>query len=449
MFASRSAGRSPWSDGLLRFTRTNRLIVKADSTFLTKVAKMAEKIIMPQGGQDIIEGRVVRWHKAEGEPVKKGEVICEVETEKAVFEVESPLDGVLLKIVVAEGRVARIFSAIGFVGAAGESVDLEDEEEEKGGGIDVAALRKKVAAEGKGKKDKVKASGRARKLADQKGIDISNVEGTGPKGRITEKDVLAYIETAPAAPEPATAVTPAACEPPKAAAGTADLRGKSVPMTRMRKVIARRLQQSKQTIPHFYVTVTVDMTDAIHQRQELNTKVDKDSKVSINDMVVKAAAVALGELPQVNCKIDEDNIVYLEDINIGVAVGLDDGLVVPVLPEVDTLSLKGIAQKTKELVNLAKAGKQASLTAGTFTITNMGMLNVDNFVAIINPPETAILAVGSIRKNIMVRADNSFQIRETLRMTLSADHRAIDGVLGSQFVNKIKYCLENPQTLLG
>ena len=415
---------------------------------------------MPQGGQDITEGRVVRWLKAEGDPVKKGEVICEVETEKAVFEVESPVDGVLLKIVVAAGKIARIFSAIGFVGAAGESVELEDEEEDatedkkeaekdkKDTGIDVAALRKKVAAEGKGKIERVKASGRARKLADQKNVDISQVQGSGPKGRITEKDVLAYIETAAAAPEPAAA-TAAASEPPKAMAGTTDLRGESVPMTRMRKVIARRLQQSKQTIPHFYVTVTVDMTDAIQQREALNTKVDKDSKVSMNDMVVKAAAVALGELPQVNCRIDEDNIVYLKDINIGVAVGLDDGLVVPVLPEVDTLSLKGIAKKTKELVNLAKAGKQASLTAGTFTISNMGMLDVDNFVAIINPPETAILAVGSIRKSIMVTADNSFQIRDTMSMTLSADHRAIDGVLGSQFVNKIKYCLENPQTLLG
>jgi pyruvate dehydrogenase E2 component (dihydrolipoamide acetyltransferase) len=420
---------------------------------------MAEKIIMPQGGQDIKEGRVVRWHKAEGDPVKKGEVLCEVETEKAVFEVESPMDGVLLKIVVAAGKIAAIFATIGVVGAAGESVELDDDDaavtEKKEAkkdrtdtGIDVAALRKKVAAKGKGKKDKVKASGRARKLADQKGIDISLVDGSGPKGRITEKDVLAYIETAPAIPESAAAA-PAASEPPKTPVSSADMRGTTVPMTRMRKVIARRLQQSKQTIPHFYVTVTVDMTDAIQRREEINAKNDKDSKVSMNDMVVKAAAVALGEYPQVNCKVDEDNIVYLADINIGVAVGLDDGLVVPVLPEVDTLSLKGIAKKTKELVNLAKAGKQASLSAGTFTISNMGMLNVDNFVAIINPPETAILAVGSVRKNIMVMEDNSFQIRQTMNMTLSADHRAIDGVLGSQFVNKIKYCLENPLTLLG
>jgi pyruvate dehydrogenase E2 component (dihydrolipoamide acetyltransferase) len=409
---------------------------------------MAEKIIMPQGGQDITEGQVVQWLKSEGDEVKKGEVICEVETEKAVFEVESPADGVLLKIIVPAGQKAKVLSTIALVGAAGENVELEEEdavEDKKIIGIDVAALRKKVVAKGRGSKGQAKVSGRARKLADRKGIEIAHVEGSGPKGRITEKDVLAYFETAPIPPESAAAPY----ESSKAPAGAADIRGKSVPMTRKRKVIARRLQQSKQTIPHFYVTVTVDMTDAIQQRKEHNTKGDDDIKVSINDMVVMAAAIALGEFPQVNCKIDEDNIHYLKDINIGVAVGLDDGLVVPVLPEVDTLSLQGIAKKTKELVNLAKAGKQASLTAGTFTISNMGMLNVDNFVAIINPPETAILAVGSVRKNIMVASDNSFLIRDTMSMTLSADHRAIDGVLGSQFVNKIKYYLENPQILLG
>jgi pyruvate dehydrogenase E2 component (dihydrolipoamide acetyltransferase) len=409
---------------------------------------MAEKIIMPQGGQDITEGQVVQWLKSEGDEVKKGEVICEVETEKAVFEVESPADGVLLKIIVPAGQKARVLSTIGFVGAAGENVELEEEdaiEDKKITGIDVAILRKKVAAKGRGSKSQAKVSGRARKLADQKGIDISHVEGSGPKGRITEKDVLAYFETAPIPPESAAAPY----ESSKASAGAADIRGKSVPMTRKRKVIARRLQQSKQTIPHFYVTVTVDMTDAIQQRKEHHTKGEDDINVSINDMVVMAAAIALGEFPQVNCKLDEDNIHYLKDINIGVAVGLDDGLVVPVLPKVDTLSLQDIAKKTKELINLAKAGKQASLTAGTFTISNMGMLNVDNFVAIINPPETAILAVGSVRKNIMVAADNSFLVRDTMSMTLSADHRAIDGVLGSQFVNKIKYCLENPEILLG
>lgn len=417
---------------------------------------MAEKIIMPQGGQDITEGRVLRWHKAEGDPVQKDEVLCEVETEKAVFEVKSPIDGVMLKIVVLEGKVAQVFSTIGYVGAAGESIELEDDAEDvegrkdapsvkKESGVDVAALKKKVAARSKGKKGRVKASGRAKKLADQHGIDIFLVEGSGPKGRIVEKDVQAYLENWHAAPEVAAAQS----VPLAALAGSTALRGQTVPMTRMRRVIARRLQQSKQTIPHFYVTVTVDMTDAIKQREVLNSKVDKDNKISMNDMVVKAAAIALVDFPQVNCKIDEDNLIFLEDINIGVAVGLDDGLVVPVLSEVDNLSLKGIAKKTKVIVSLAKVGKQASLTPGTFTISNMGMLDVDNFVAIINPPETAILAVGSIRKNLVVADDNSFQVRDTMSMTLSADHRAVDGVLGSKFINRIKYGLENPQTLLG
>jgi pyruvate dehydrogenase E2 component (dihydrolipoamide acetyltransferase) len=424
---------------------------------------MAEKIIMPQGGQDIKEGRVLRWHKAEGDPVKKDEVICEVETEKAVFEVKSPIDGVLLKIVVPEGKVAPIFSVIGLVGLAGESVDLEDEAEtveektaaapdKKDGAVDVAALRAKVAARSQENKGRVKASGRAKKLADRHGIEISQVTGSGPKGRIVEKDVQAYIDQGPAAPT-ASAAVPAAASPTAPAAPTpaaaGALRGRTVPMNRMRQVIARRLQQSKQTIPHFYVTVSVDMTDAIQQREALNAKAEPDSKVSLNDMVIKSAAIALGEFPQVNCKVDEDSLVFLKDINIGVAVGLDDGLVVPVLAEADNLSLKGIAKKTKELVNLAKAGKQASLTPGTFTISNMGMLDVDNFVAIINPPEAAILAVGSVRKQLVVAADNSFQVRDMMCMTLSADHRAVDGVLGSKFVNRIKYGLENPLTLIG
>lgn len=412
---------------------------------------MAEKIIMPQGGQDITEGRVVRWLKAEGDQVKKGEVICEVETEKAVFEVESPVDGVLLKIIVPAGKIAQVFSTIAFVGESGESVDLEDvesaekEEEKEATGIDVAALKRKVAAKSKGKKERVKASGRARKLADQKGVDITLVEGTGPKGRITEKDVLAYVEKVAAAPVPSTKVP----EPAPATAAAVDVRGKTVPMSRMRKVIARRLQQSKQTIPHFYVTVAVDMTEAIKLRVELNNKAGRNNKISMNDMIVKAAAMALGEFPQVNCKVDEESIVYMEDINIGVAVSVEEGLLVPVLPEVDTLSLKGIAKKTKEIAGLAKTGKQASLTPGTFTVSNMGMMNVDNFIAIINPPETAILAVASTRKKLVVSENNTMQIRDMMNMTLSADHRAVDGALASQFINQIKYCLENPQTLLG
>ncbi len=413
---------------------------------------MAEKIIMPQGGQDISEGRVVKWRKAEGDPVAQGEVICEVETEKAVFEVESPIAGVLLKIIVPAGKVAPVFSAIGVVGRPGEALDLEEAEPEEkpdetaakeAPGMDMAALKKRAAEKGSDRKSLVKASGRARKLADQRGIDISRVPGSGPGGRITEKDVAAFLEKPEAPPPPVETPRATAAEP------CADARGTTVPMTRMRRAIARRLQQSKQTIPHFYVTVAVDMSAAIALRVELNAKAGADGKISLNDMIVKASAMALQDVPQVNCKIEDDAIVYLKDIHIGVAVSVEEGLLVPVLSEVDTLSLKGIAKKTREIADLAKAGKLASLTPGSFTISNMGMMDVDNFIAIINPPETAILAVGSIRRQLKVGGDDAIQIRDMMNMTLSADHRAVDGALGARFINRVKSYLEKPHCLAG
>jgi pyruvate dehydrogenase E2 component (dihydrolipoamide acetyltransferase) len=355
---------------------------------------MAENIIMPQGGQDITEGRVVKWMKREGDRVSKGEVTCEVETEKATFEVEAPIDGVLLKIVVEAGKVAPIFSTIGVVGSEGEEVVLGDDagkhikSETVDTGVDVKALKNKVAEKSKGSADGVKISGRAMKLALEKGVDISEVIGSGPNGRIVEKDILAYGEKS-LTPAPAKA-EPAASE--VAATATSSARGERIPMSRMRQAIARRLQQSKQTIPHFYVTVAVDMTDAVQVRSEMNKGLAKEDTISMNDLVIRACSIALERVPQVNCKIEDDSLVYLKDINIGVAVSVKDGLVVPVVPEVDTLSLKGIAGKVKEIARLAKEGKQANFTPGTFTISNMGMMNVDTFIAIINPPETAILA---------------------------------------------------------
>ncbi len=426
---------------------------------------MAAKVIMPQGGQDITEGVVLKWLKNEGDPVKRGEIICEVETEKAVFEVESPEEGVLLRIVVSAGQKAPIFSVIAVVGQPGETVILDElvaAEQAAEKVVDVAEVRRQVAEKAQPAKGRIFASGRAKKLAREKGVDLANVPGTGPTGRIIEKDVLAYLEQPPAeVAAPAYEYElPAKVKRAMAAAGreapekgqpphAADLRGKTVPMTKMRKVIARRLQQSKQTIPHFYVTVSVDVSDAVKLREELNQKAGNESKISMNDMLIKATAMALEEFPQINCKIDEESIVYLEEINIGVAVSLEDGLVVPVLADVGSLSLKGIAKKTKEIIALAKAGKQATLTAGTFTISNMGMLDVDNFIAIINPPEAAILAVGSTRKQLIVQPDNSLRVCDMMKMTLSADHRAVDGVLASRFINQIKSKLQNPKSLLG
>lgn len=415
---------------------------------------MAQNIIMPQGGQDITEGRVVRWLKAEGEAVAKGEVLCEVETEKAVFEVQSPMDGILVKILVPAGKVAEVFSTIGVVAAPGEAVDLSGSAPQGEGPSGAEAVQgpqeKGPVPEAPREGRRVPVSGRARKRADEAGVDISRVTGTGPNGRITEKDVLAYLAATPPAPSAAAPppVAPKAPEPAPAQVPKG-LPGTSVPFSKMRKVIARRLQQSKQTIPHFYVTVRADVTEAVLVREEVNGKADKENRISMNDLLVKAVAVALGEFPQVNCRVEEDALVILQDINIGIAVSLDQGLVVPVLPAADHLSLKGIASKTKELIALAKAGKQPNLVSGSFTISNMGMLDVENFIAIINPPETAILAVGSARKEVRVFEDNSLRIREMMTMTLSADHRAVDGVLASRFLNRVRGLLEDPRTLVG
>jgi pyruvate dehydrogenase E2 component (dihydrolipoamide acetyltransferase) len=405
---------------------------------------MASKIIMPQGGQDITEGTIVGWLKKEGENVKQGEVICEVETEKAVFEVQAPADGILVRILAQDGDRVPIFSVIGIIADPGEKVDIERvlaEQKREDREIDVSRIRERLGQPGEEKARRVRASGRAKRLAEERGIDLSLIEGTGPQGRITEKDVLGY-----AGRDTAKAET---LEPMETPAETR--RGRAVPMSRMRSVVARRMQQSKQTIPHFYVTVTVDMTEAIRFRDVVNSRPDsrEDGKISVNDMITKAAALALEEFYQVNCTLHNGHILYLKEINIGVAVGLDEGLIVPVVEGADTLSLRDIARRTKEVVGLSKAGKQASLTPGTFTITNMGMFDVENFIAIINPPESAILSVGTTERQVVVGDDDSLRIRDVMKMTLSIDHRLVDGVMAAKFVNKIKYHLQNPKTLQG
>ena len=405
---------------------------------------MASKIIMPQGGQDIKEGSIVGWLKKEGESVAKGEVICEVETEKAVFEVQAPADGILVKIVAQDGETVPIFSVIGIIAEPGEKVDIERilaDEKKEDRGIDMSRIRQRLGEPGEEKAERVKASGRAKRLAQERGIDLSLIEGTGPQGRITEKDVLGYAEQDQKETE--------TVQPMETPGET--VRGRSVPMSKMRTVVARRMQQSKQTIPHFYVTVAVDMTEAIRFRDVFNGVLDPedDGKISVNDMIAKAAALALEEFYQVNCTLQNGHILYVKDINIGVAVGLDEGLIVPVLENADALSLRDVARKTKEIVGLSKAGKQASLTPGSFTITNMGMFDVENFIAIINPPESAILSVGTTKKDVVVGDDDSLRIRDMMKMTLSIDHRLVDGVMAAKFVNKIKYHLQNPKTLQG
>ena len=383
---------------------------------------------MPQGGQDITEGLIVRWLKAEGDLVRPGEVICEVETEKAVFEVVSPVGGVLLKIVAPAGAKVPIFALIGIVGEPGETVGAAApsvEQPTESFQPDVAAIRKRLSGGGT-KGENIKITGRARKLATAKGVDPQALIGTGPGGRIIEKDVLLHME--------------------KRRISVTALRGQAEPLTRMRQAIARKVLHSKQTAPHFYVTVAVDMTAALSERTSRGAG---GSRTSITDWVVKASALALRAFPRVNAQIQEERLVILEDVNIGIAVNLDNGLVVPVLARADTLSIEDIARRSEELVTAAQAGRQLGGDPATFTVSNLGMLGVDSFIAIIHPPEAAILAVGAVRKQPVATAEGFVQIRDMMNISLSADHRIIDGALAARFVNHVKHGLENPQGLAG
>lgn len=412
---------------------------------------MATKILLPQGGQDLKEATVLRWLKQEGDSVAKGEVLCEVETEKAVFEVEALEDGVLIKIIVPEGQSAPVLSVIGYLGQPGEQVAEPEPLTPEVAATSTSPITELNDPKSFNEKeqpqstdwvtDRLKISGRARRRAQELQIDPVLLRGSGPGGRVIEKDVLTFTGT--------TGQESLSLRPPEPVVYP-DLAGKQVPLTKMRRVIARRLQESKQQVPHFYVTVSVDVGAALKVRTDFNRSLKRHDKrkVSVNDLVIRATALTLEEYYQMNCHFREDHLLYLDDINIGVAVSLPDGLVVPVLEHADRLSLGEIGEQTKALISRAKSGKQASLAPGSFTISNMGMLDIENFSAIINPPECGLLAVSSTQKKVVVSEAGDLCIRQIMKMTLSVDHRAIDGILASNFINKIKYHLQNPRTLL-
>ena len=387
---------------------------------------MATNIIMPQGGQDITEGLVVRWFKKEGEPLQRGEVLCEVETEKAVFEVEAPVNGVLLKIVAPAGTKVPVFAVIGIIGAPGEAIDsdlLGTAPAPVGHAIDIAAIRRRTA-DWTGDSEKAAASGKARRLASEKGVDLSDVTGSGPGGRIVAKDILLHVE--------------------KRRLSVEALRGRSTPLSPMRRTIARRMGQSKQTIPHFYATISADVTAALERRGQLQRETGAD--ISVTDLILKATALALRAFPAMNCRLQADQIIWLEDVNIGMAVMRDDGVMVPVLTRVDRLGLEDIARRSAEAAAAARAGRPAGLAPACFTVSNLGMLGVDSFTAIINPPEAGILAVGRIEKRPVVKNDEVC-IGSMLTLTLSVDHRIVDGALAARFIAQIRHYLENPLTL--
>ena len=410
---------------------------------------MATTVVMPQMGFDMQEGTIVRWLKQEGDEVSRGEPIAEIETDKAIVEMEAFASGVLLKTVVGEGQTVPVGQTIAVIGTPGEALpDLgstpapttETEEPQEA----PADVEEAVAAEVSAAAEQVRASPLARRLAEEKGIDLARVNGSGPGGRITRDDVLAFdsqaTEVAPASPA-------AEAIPASVAASGPDV--EIMQLSRMRQTIARRTVQSMQEAPHFYVTADVDMTLALTLRQQLNEKLAGEARVSINDMIIKACALALVKYPVFNSSFQGDHLRVYKQVNVGIAVALEQGLLVLSLGDCRDKSLAYISKTSREVVERAQAGvlREEDYTGGTFSISNMGMFDVDAFSAIIYPPQAAVLAVGTVRKQPVVR-DDQITIAQVMKATLSTDHRVADGAQAAEFAVEVKRLLENPVNLL-
>ena len=446
-----------------------------------------KKVEMPKMGDTMEEGKILRWIKKEGDPVKKGEMLAEVETDKVNIEIEAFASGTLRKILVSEGNSAPIGAAIALIGAADEPLSenpggngatktpatREPGEHSPGNAHSVpaqvlsstvAAQTTSLAAPIPGKGGRIFISPIARRIAQEHRLDYATLQGTGPNGRIIKIDVEAALSRIQpvvtampeavgvpgAQPVPPQALPASSTEPIMASIDTGEV--VEIPLTAMRRTIARRLSQSMQTAPHFYVTSVIDTDKLAALRQQINEYAATDPspvKVSFNDLIVKAVARALVRVPQVNVSFAEDRILQKKQVHIGVAVALEQGLIVPVLRNADQRGILDIAREARRLSEAAREGKlrPEDFSGGTFTVSNLGMFDVDSFTAVINPPESAILAIGSIMPTPVV-VDGQVVVRNRIKVTLSADHRAIDGAMAARFLQEVKRLLEEPFGLI-
>ena len=449
---------------------------------------MATELTMPQMGYDMQEGTVLRWLKGEGDTVANGEPIAEIETDKAVVEFESYAEGVLHRIIVPAGTTVPVGEPIALVGAQDEIFDaIDDTASDEGPTVpadvdsdepapsaaipmppassDIATEELHVAEpepeveEPPLAASSLRASPIARRIADERGIDITKVQGTGPGGRVVKDDVLAYQEPEPVEPEIMEEPEPEEVEAVEAEAAVEaevmvvaeeEAADDAMQLSRMRQQIARVTVRSKQEKPHFYVTSEVDMTEAMSLRQQINRSLEGEGvRVTVNDLIIKACAAALRKHPKFNAFLDGDVIRPNDSVNIGIAMAVEDGLLMPAIMGCEQMTLKSLALASKDLADRAQNGtlRPDEYTGGTFGVSNLGMFDVSTFVAIIQPPQTAILAVGTVAKRPVVR-DDEIVIRQTMNATISADHRVVDGAEGAQFLMEVKNALENPLTLI-
>ena len=459
---------------------------------------MATELTMPQMGYDMQEGTVVRWLKAEGSNVELGEPVAEIETDKAVVEFESYASGVLQKILVSEGSTVPVGEAIAVVGEMDAVLEEEpepevpepvaqevEEEEETIEAIPLGAASvpltdgvvtpqaEETPAEEPSETGRVFATPVARQLAYDSGIDLASVQGTGPGGRIVKEDVLRVIEAGTeTAPEPVPMSEPVAeVEVPPEAEPVVEVEAEPepvaqvevepepevepeselVPLSRMRQQIARVTIRSKSEKPHFYVNTDVDMTDAMLLRAQINQVMAADGvRATVNDLIIAASVIALKRFPKFNAYYEEGGLRMNDEVNVGIAMAVEEGLIMPAIVGAGDMSLREIAQASKEVAERAQQGTLSpqEYAGGTFAISNMGMMGVTSFVAIIQPPQSAVLAVGAVQKRPVVTDDDQITVRQMMTATLSADHRIVDGAEGAMFINEIKGLLENPLSII-
>ncbi|WP_298283417.1 pyruvate dehydrogenase complex dihydrolipoamide acetyltransferase [Acidocella sp.] len=423
---------------------------------------MATNILMPALSPTMTEGKLAKWLKKEGDEVKSGDVLAEIETDKATMEVEAVDEGYLAKILVADGTEGVAVNAVIAVLTAtkGEAVDAPTPTAPVAAAPSAAAPAAAAPAAPApmaapvAQGARIFASPLAKRIAAQNGIDLKTVNGTGPNGRIVRADVEKAQAAPKAAPAPATApAAPAAAAPKAAPAVAITAPHTKIPHSTMRKVIARRLTESKQSVPHFYLTVNIELDALLKLRAELNSKSPKDGagafKLSVNDLVIKACAVALKRHPGVNASWTDEAIVQYDEVDVSVAVAIPDGLITPIVKGADRLGLAAISNAMKDLAARAKTGKlkPEEFQGGGFSISNLGMFGIAEFSAIINPPQAAILAVGAGERRPVVKGD-AIVPATVMSATLSVDHRVIDGALGAEFLQTLKGLIEEPLSLL-
>jgi pyruvate dehydrogenase E2 component (dihydrolipoamide acetyltransferase) len=444
---------------------------------------MADIVEMPKLGFDMAEGTLVRWVKSEGDAVSKGDVLAEIETDKATVEVESSHSGIVAKHLVPEGEIVPVGTPIAVIGAEGEEIDLdklglsgssaeapaEEPDKEAAPEAEKPEKAEKPAAEpeGDGKyPGGVKASPVARRMAQEQGLDLAAIQGSGPGGRVIKQDIEAYLakpKREPAKPEPepekAEKAAPEKTAPVKTApflpALSASLAGepledKHIPLNRLRAAIGRRMVEVKQQVPHFYITSEYDLGKLMALRQQTNALLEgTGEKLSVNDFIVKAVALALRQYPNLNATIRDDEIVQFGQVNIGNAVAVEGGLLTVVCKDADLKSLRQISAEVRVMAGRARDGKVRpdDIEGSTFSISNLGMFEVEEFIAIINPPEAAILAVGSAKETPVV-VDGEIQIGLRMKATISVDHRVSDGAEAAQFMQALRQYLEEPLRLM-